>query len=131
MSYRLEQLILVVSQGVVVGYLDKGTIPNFLWLETIFANNERHNSKLLMIFSGTVGRQKVDITREMLKTYLETVFSQRDIAKLLTVSEKNIWRKVNEYNLREEFSKYTNIIFCLNSQTLAFTEWKDILMEKV
>ena len=43
-----------------------------------------------MIFSGTVGRQKVDITREMLKTYLETVFSQRDIAKLLTVSEKNI-----------------------------------------
>ena len=84
-----------------------------------------------MIFSGTVGRQKVDITREMLKTYLETVFSQRDIAKLLTVNEKNIWRKVNEYNLREEFSKYTNIIFCLNSQTLAFTEWKDILMEKV
>ena len=43
-----------------------------------------------MISTGNVGRPKFDITRAMLITYLETGFSQRDIAKLLTVSEKTI-----------------------------------------
>ena len=59
-------------------------------VEKIFANDERHDCKLPMISTGKVGRPKFDITREMLKTYLETGFSQRDIAKLLTVSEKTI-----------------------------------------
>ena len=62
-----------------------------------------------MISTGNVGRQKIDITREMLITYLETGFSQRDIAKVLTVSEKTIQRRVNEYNLHNEFPKYTDI----------------------
>ena len=62
-----------------------------------------------MISTGNVGRQKIDITREMLITYLETGFSQRDIAKILTVSEKTIQRRVNEYNLHDEFPKYTDI----------------------
>ena len=62
-----------------------------------------------MISTGNVGRQKIDITREILITYLETGFSQRDIAKILTVSEKTIQRRVNEYNLHDEFPKYTDI----------------------
>ena len=62
-----------------------------------------------MISTGNIGRQKIDITREMLITYLETGFSQRDIAKILTVSEKTIQRRVNEYNLHDEFPKYTDI----------------------
>ena len=62
-----------------------------------------------MISTGNVGRQKIDITREMLITYLETGFSQRDIAKTFTVSEKTIQRRVNEYNLHDEFPKYIDI----------------------
>ena len=62
-----------------------------------------------MISTGNAGRQKIDITREMLITYLETGFSQRDIAKILPVSEKTIQRRVNEYNLHDEFPKYTDI----------------------
>ena len=111
LSYSLEQLTLVVSQEVVVGYLDNHVV-DILRLalenaEKIFANDERHDSKLLMISTGNVGRPKFDITREMLIIYLETGFSQRDIAKLLKVSEKTIQRRVNEYNLDNQFSKYT------------------------
>ena len=112
-SYRLEQLILVASQGVVVGYLGNH-VADLLRLvlenaEKIFANDERHDSKLLMISTGNVGRPKFDVTREMLITYLETGFSQRDIAKLLSVSEKAIQRRVNEYNLHNQFPQYTDI----------------------
>ena len=100
LSYRLEQLTLVVSQGVIVGYLDNHVVDLLRLVlenaEKIFANDERHDSKHLMISTGNVGRPKFDITRKMLITYLETGFSQRDIAKLLTVSEKTIQRRVNE-----------------------------------
>ena len=76
----------------VVGYLDNH-MGDFLRLvlenvEKIFANDERHDSKLPMISTSNVGRPKCNITREILITYLETEFSQRDIAKLLRVSEK-------------------------------------------
>ena len=100
LSYRLEQLTLVVSQGVIVGYLDNHVVDLLRLVlenaEKIFANDERQDSKPLMISTGDVGRPKFDITRKMLITYLETGFSQRDIAKLLTVSEKTIQRRVNE-----------------------------------
>ena len=113
LSYRLEQLTLVVSQGVIVGYLDNHVVDLLRLVlenaEKIFATDERHDSKLLMISTGNVGRPKFDITRKMLITYLETGFSQRDIAKLLTVSEKTIQRRVNEYNLHNQFPKYTDI----------------------
>ena len=70
MSYRQEQLTLVASQGVVVGYLDKHVVDLLQLVlknvEKIFANDERHDSKLLMISTGNVGRPKFDITREML-----------------------------------------------------------------
>ena len=75
----------------------------------MFANDERHDCKLPMISTGNVWRPKFDITREMLITYLEIGYSQRDIAKLFTVSEKTIQRRVNEYNLHDEFPKYTGI----------------------
>ena len=100
LSYRLEQLTLVVSQGVIIGYLDNHVVDLLRLVlenaEKIFATDERHDSKLLMISTGNVRRPKFDITRKMLITYLETGFSQRDIAKLLTVSEKTIQRRVNE-----------------------------------
>ena len=62
-----------------------------------------------MISAGNFGRPRFNITREMLITYLETGFSQRDIAKLLTVSEIPIQRRINEYKLDEEIPKYTDI----------------------
>ena len=65
----------------VVGYLDNHVVDLLrLVLENvkkIFANDERHDSKLPMISTGNVGRPKFDITREKLITYLETGFSQR------------------------------------------------------
>ena len=113
LSYRLEQLTPVVSQRVVVVYLDNHVVDLLRLVlenvEKIFANNGRHDCKLPMISKGDVGRPKFDITREVLITYLETGFSQRDIAKLLTVSEKTIQRRVNEYNLHIKFPKYTEI----------------------
>ena len=113
LSYRLEQLTLVVSQEVVVGYLNNHMVDLLRLVlenvEKLFENDERHDSKLHMISTGNVGRPKFDITREMLITFLETGFSQRHIAKLLTVSEKTIQRRVNEYNLHDEFPKCTDI----------------------
>ena len=113
LSYRLEQLTLAVSQGVVVGYLNNHVVDLLrLVLENVkkvFANDERYDSKLLMISAGNIGRPRFNITREMLITYLETGFSQRDIAKLLTVSERPIQRRINEYKLDEEIPKYTDI----------------------
>ena len=68
LSYRLEQLTLVLSQGVVVGYLDNHVVDIFRLVlknvEKIFANDERHDSKLLIISTGNVGRPKFDITQE-------------------------------------------------------------------
>ena len=65
----------------VVGYLDNHVMDLLrLVLENvkkIFANDERHDSKLPMISTGNVGRPKFDITREKLITYPETGFSQR------------------------------------------------------
>ena len=113
LSYRLEQLTLAVSQGVVVGYLNNHLVDLLRLVlenvEKVFANDERYDSKLLMISAGNFGRPRFNITREMLITYLETGFSQRDIAKLLTVSEIPIQRRINEYKLDEEIPKYTDI----------------------
>ena len=113
LSYRLEQLTMVVSQEVVVGYLNNHMVDLLRLVlenvEKLFTNDERHDSKLHMISTGNVGRPKFDITPEMLITFLETGFSQRHIAKLLTVSEKTIQRRVNEYNLHIKFPKYTEI----------------------
>ena len=77
--------------------------------ERYLQNDERHDSKHLVISIENLGREKFDITREMLITYLETGFSQRDIGQLLTVSEKNIQQRVNKFNLHDEFPKYTDI----------------------
>ena len=78
LSYHLEQLTLVVSQGLVVGYLDNHVVDLLQLVlknvEKIFANDERHDSKLLMISTGNIGRPKFDVTREMLITFLETRF---------------------------------------------------------
>ena len=67
-----------VSTGVVVGYLDNH-VMDLLRLalenvEKIFANDERHDSKLMISTGNNVGRAKFDKTREMLITYLETGF---------------------------------------------------------
>ena len=97
----------------VVGYLDNHVVYLLRLVlenvEKIFAHDERRDSKLLMISTSNSGRPKFDITREMLIPYVETGFSQRDIAKLLTFSEKTIQRRVSEYNLLDEFPKYTDI----------------------
>ena len=113
LSYRVEQLILVVTEGVIVGYLDNHEVDLLGVVlenaEKIFTNDKRHDSKLLIISAANVGRPKFDVTRKMLITLLEAGFSQRDIAKLLSVSEKIIRRRVNEYSLHNQFPKYTDI----------------------
>ena len=72
-------------------------------IEKVFANDERHDSKLLIISAGNIGRPKFDITWEMLLTYLQTRFSQRNFAKLLTVSEKTIQQRVNKITYMTNF----------------------------
>ena len=90
----------------VVGFLNNHVVDLLRLVlenvEKVFANDERYDSKLLMISAGNIERPKFNITREMLITYLETGFSQRDIAKLLTVNERRIQRRINEYKLDEE-----------------------------
>ena len=114
MFYGLEQLILVVFPRVVVGYFNNHEVGLCgLVLEKVEkihnSRFKRQDFKLLMTFIANVGRSKFDITREKLKTYFETGFSQGDITKFMKVSEKTIHRRVNKYNMHEKFPKHTNI----------------------
>ena len=93
--------------------------------ERYLQNDERHDSKHLVISIENLGREKFDITREMLITYLETGFSQRDIGQLFNKELINLTYMTNFRNILTSAILSLIILletFCLDSRTLAFSE---------
>lgn len=53
------------------------------------------------------GASKFSIPKEILRNFIEDGFSISNIASLLSVSEKTIYRRMQEYNLKKQV--YTDI----------------------
>lgn len=71
--------------------------------------NETVKGRPKLIHSGNVGRPKFEIPRESLKLYLEYGFSLEQIAEMIGVCRKTVSRRIDDFNLREEVPKYTDI----------------------
>lgn len=58
-----------------------------------------YNTTRAVIATGSKGRPKLDISRNQLEYYLEKGFKGADIAKMLRVSDKTVYRRLHEFGI--------------------------------
>ena len=61
------------------------------------------------VYTGNVGRPSYDIPKEWLRCCLEYGFTQKDIACISQVTEKTVSRRINQFELRNDCPRYTDI----------------------
>ena len=111
-AFRMEHFISIVLQGNFMGYVDHSvtdllvSVWNYLekYLE---ADHDVHNIPRSNL--GCVGRPPYIIQKGWLKQCLDSGFSLKDIANMLGVSDKTISRRVEEFHLRSECPRFTDI----------------------
>ena len=102
--YKVEWLCsLVLRLG---GTFEESLLPNLRQahdlLSLMIKHNEEssdvHNNRPMMV-TGRKGRPKIYISRNQLEYFLEKGFKGSDIARILSVSNKTIYRRLQEFGL--------------------------------
>ena len=89
-----EFVILLLTAYNTLGFQDK---------ETLFP------SRCQPVYTGLASRPALNIPRETLKLYLNYGFSLKKIAEIFEVSRKTISRRITNYSLKEEVSRYADL----------------------
>lgn len=101
--YKVEWLCsLILRLG---GMFEEKLLPNLLQARHLILQmvNEDsfddYNTTRAVIATGSKGRPKLDISRNQLEYYLEKGFKGVDIAKMLRVSDKTVYRRLHEFGI--------------------------------
>ena len=111
-AYRVEEIIPFLMQGSVINYINDEIVDLFINIVSVLTNHLDEDSltyKAPVIYTGNVGRPSYEIPREWLLQCLENGFTQKDIACILQVSEKTVSRRIQEFQLRIECPRYSDI----------------------
>lgn len=106
LDYGLYKVEWLCSLVVRLGGMLEVLLPNLLQARDLISlmikNNEEssdvHNNRA-MIVTGNKGRPKIYISPNQLEYFLEKGFKGTDIAKMLCVSTKTIYRRLQEFGL--------------------------------
>ena len=118
--FKLEQIIQIgicsEDQGLWHQVLPEGLLETLMDLfntlmKISFAPGPEiiSNKPLTVQDASRPGRPAFDIPRETLKFYLNYGFTNAMVAQMLGISAKTVSRRLKEFGLREEISKYTDI----------------------
>lgn len=102
--YKVEWLCsLVLRLG---GTFEEALLPNLRQAHDLLSLMIKHNEESSdvnnnrpMIVTGSKGRPKVYISRNQLENFLKKGFKGSDIAKILSVSNKAIYRRLQKFEL--------------------------------
>ena len=101
--YKVEWLCsLILRLG---GMFEEELFPNLLQARHLILQmvNEDsfddYSTTRAVIATGSKGRPKLDISRNQLEYYLEKGFKGADIAKMLRVSDKTVYRRLHEFGI--------------------------------
>ena len=111
--YRMEQFISVLMEASFMNYLDPTVVDLHVsaWrcLNCIVNEDQLLSNVVPLSYSGNAGRPSYIIPKEWLAQSLEYGFTQIDIANVLKVSRKTVSRRINEFQLRSEYPRYSEI----------------------
>ena len=78
-------------------------------LDICAARKENQRIHVNFVHTGCVGRPSYDIGEDLLRHFLEAGFSCKDIADILGVCTKIVFRRMRTFNLHVTNPKYTEI----------------------
>ena len=112
-SYGTDQLISIVSQGVAVYYISTDVVDFLLVvlknLDICAARQENQRIHVNLVHTGCAGRPSYNIGEDLLRRFLGEGFSCKDIADILGVCTKIVFRRMRTFNLDVTNPNYTEI----------------------
>ena len=110
--YRLDQLLTVVSQGIIIYSVDETLLHILTSALKSLEDSLNIPSKYIEVTfkkPNNVGRPPFELPSETLLSFLEKGFSQKEIGVMIGVSTRTVRRRIIEFDLRKDCPRFSQI----------------------